>query len=96
MGMTFWQFIAMKKKEAKENGERFTQTMLSEQLGIGRTYLNEILSGKKIISYKMADIIEATTNKLILANELLEESISWHRKYLERNSKLSEHTKNLK
>lgn len=90
MEKTLWKYITMKKKEAKEKGKRFTKSDLCEQLGIGKTYLYTLLSGQKIVSYIMADNIERTTNGEILANDLLEESIGWHRKWLERKKRFGE------
>lgn len=87
MGKDFWQYAEQRKKEEEAKGKKFDQTKLSEELGISRQYLSKFTHGKCVISYKLADTIERKTNGEINADELLEESIGWHKKWLERQKR---------
>lgn len=92
MGKTLLSYFIDKKKEARAKGENYTQERLSAELGVSTAYIYTVLVGKRIVSFKMADMIEQATDGKLKAADLLEDSIASHRKWLERKKKIKDHS----
>jgi len=92
MKTTFLDYYEKRKRLEKEKGNTFTQEHLATDIGISASLLSNIMLGKQIIRFKEADIIERKTNGALKADDILEESIQWHQKWLGRNEKFKKKT----
>lgn len=87
MKSVFWEYYELRKMQEKEKGNKFTHEHLAHDLGIGSSTLSCIKSGMRVLSFRQADLIERNTKGAIKADDILEESIQWHKKWLERKEK---------
>ena len=75
--------------DSYSKGEKYTREMLSIELGVSNNYIYTILVGKRIMTFKMADMIEQATAGALKAEDLLQESIAMHKKWLEREKNVT-------
>lgn len=85
--MWILEYFEKVRIEKKKEGIKYTLGLLSQDLGCARYCLSNILSGLKIISIKMAERFEKSSNGEMKTDELLEKSIERHKKYLERKAR---------
>jgi len=91
--MWILNFYEQEKIKRREKGERYLLRDMSKELGCTPQYLSNILSGKLIISTKMADKFAEKTAGELDADRLLEISVKKHRKYLDRKERFGDRLK---
>lgn len=92
MKSVFWGYYEVRKRQEKEKGKSFTHEQLAFDLGIGSSTLSCIKNGSRVLSFSQADLIERNTDGALKADDILEESIHWHKKWLERKQKFGKKT----